>query len=294
LITTAFSGGVASAAQRGNSRRAQTTSAGGVLVSVAVLGWFASLVRGRMPKGLRDAGAYVLGYNAHVAAYALLLTDAYPNSDPWAMLAGVEAPPLHPVHLVGDSDDLRRSRVTVFFRIVLAIPLFVWYALWAVLAFLAAIVQWFATLVAGTPIAAIHDFHARFVRYGFQFSAFVYLTANPFPGFTGEAGRYPIDIELPGPARQNRWTVAFRIILAIPALIFASSISAASLVGAVLMWFYALARGSAPFGLRNLSAYALRYSAQTYAYVFFVTDSYPHASPLEGAAPPAQVSDAAA
>jgi hypothetical protein len=294
LVTTAFSGGVGSAARRGSSRGAQTTSSGGVLVSVAVLGWFASLVRGRMPKGLRDAGAYVLGYDAHVAAYALLLTDAYPNSDPWAMLTGVEPPPLHPVHLVGDSDDLRRSRVTVLFRIVLAIPLFVWYALWAVLALLAAIVQWFATLVTGKPVAAIHGFHARFVRYEFHFSAFVYLTANPFPGFTGEAGRYPIDVELPGPARQNRWTVAFRIILAIPALIFAGSISAASLVGAVLMWFYALARGSAPFGLRNLSAYALRYSAQTYAYVFFVTDAYPHASPLEGAAPPAQVSDAVA
>ena len=35
-------------------------------------------------------------------------------------------PAPHPVHLVGDSEDLRRSRVTVFFRLPLAIPHLVW------------------------------------------------------------------------------------------------------------------------------------------------------------------------
>jgi hypothetical protein len=51
---------------------------------------------------------------------------------------------------------------------------------------------------------------------------------------------------------------------------------------AFLTWFYALVKGSAPWGLRNLSAYALRYDAQTNAYLYLVTDRYPHASPLEG------------
>ena len=58
-----------------------------------MLGWFASLARGRMPKGLRDAGAYGVGYNAQALAYLLLVTDRYPNADPTAMLEGVERPP---------------------------------------------------------------------------------------------------------------------------------------------------------------------------------------------------------
>jgi len=41
--------------------------------------------------------------------------------------------------------------------------------------------------------------------------------------------------------------------------------------------------------LRNLSAYALRYGAQVNAYIYLLTDAYPHASPLEGA-PYAQLS----
>ena len=49
---------------------------------VAVLGWFSSLARGRMPQGLRNAGALALRYQAQTHGYLLLLTDAYPYSGP--------------------------------------------------------------------------------------------------------------------------------------------------------------------------------------------------------------------
>jgi hypothetical protein len=238
-----------------------------------------------MPKGLRDAGAYGIGYGAQTLAYLLLVTDRYPNADPTAMLTGVERPAEHPVRLVGDADDLRFSRVTVFFRLLLAIPHIVWLILWSVIAVLAAIVNWFATLFTGTPPAGLQRFLSRYVRYTLHVYAFLYLVANPFPGFVGEEGRYPIDLELPGPTRQNRWKTGFRIFLCIPASIVNSALSWGLGVAAFLTWFYALATGSAPWGLRNFSAYALRYSAQLNAYAFLITETYPHASPLEGAAP---------
>src|SRR5206468_1373882 len=83
----------------------------------------------------------------------------------------------HPVHLVGDADDLRFSRVTVFFRLPLAIPHLVWLLLWGVIAFVVAILNWFATLITGTPSAAFHRFLSRFVRYALHVSAFLYLAA---------------------------------------------------------------------------------------------------------------------
>jgi hypothetical protein len=241
-----------------------------------------------MPKGLRDAGAYSVGYSAQALAYLLLITDRYPNADPTAMLAGVERPPQHPVHLVGDADDLRFSRVTVVFRLLLVIPHLVWLALWTVVAALAAIATWFATLFTGTPPEGLHRFLSRYVRYWLHVNAFLYLAANPFPGFTGEQGRYPLDLMLPGPARQNRWKTGFRIVLVIPAAIVNSALSWGLLVAAVLTWFVALATGAAPWGLRNFSAYALRYGSQLNAYALLITEAYPHASPLEGA-PPAQL-----
>jgi hypothetical protein len=286
LLSTALGGGGSLSGSYGSSRKTYSGGGGGALGGVcAVLGWFVSMVRGEMPKGLRDAGAYGVGYTAQVLSYLLLVTDRYPNADPTAMLAAIERPSEHPVHLVGDADDLRFSRVTVFFRLPLAIPHIVWLALWGVLAFFAGIAMWFATLFTGTPPAGLHRFLSRYIRQSLHVSAFLYLAANPFPGFVGEEGRYPLDLELPGPARQNRWKTGFRIFLAIPALLVNSALGWGLIVAAVLTWFVAMATGAAPWGLRNFSAYALRYASQVNAYVFLITEAYPHASPLEGAAP---------
>ena len=285
LLSTALGGaGGRLPASRGR-RGTYSSSGGGALgLAVGVLGWFASLARGVMPKGLRDAGAYSVGYSAQALAYLLLITERYPNSDPTAMLEGVERPPVHAVHLVGDADDLRFSRVTVFFRILLAIPHIIWLALWSVVAIFAAIANWFATLFTGTPPAGLHRFLSRYVRYTLHVYAFLYLAANPFPGFVGDEGTYPLDLVLPGPTRQNRWKTGFRFFLAIPAWIVNSALGWGLAVAAFLTWFYALATGRAPWGLRNFSAYALRYAAQVDAYVLLLTEAYPHASPLEGAA----------
>ena len=45
----------------------------------------------------------------------------------------------HPVGLVV-TDDLRRSRLTVFFRLILAIPHFIWFVLWSMLTVVVAVV----------------------------------------------------------------------------------------------------------------------------------------------------------
>jgi 2-(1,2-epoxy-1,2-dihydrophenyl)acetyl-CoA isomerase len=46
---------------------------------VAVVGWFVALAIGRMPKGMRDLGAYCIRYQAQTYGYLLLLTDRYPS-----------------------------------------------------------------------------------------------------------------------------------------------------------------------------------------------------------------------
>jgi uncharacterized protein DUF4389 len=259
-------------------------SGGGVLTGIcALLGWFASLVTGRMPSGLRDAGAYGIGYSAQVRAYTLLLTDRYPASDPTTMLESVPRPSTHPVHLVGEAHDLRRSRLTVFFRLPLFVPHYIWLYLWGYAALVVAFLNWFATLIMGRPPRPFHRFLAAYVRYQFQVYAFLTVAANPFPGFTGKAGSYPLELALPiEPQRQNRWKTAFRIILVIPAWAVSIGLFFALVVAAICTWFVALVRGSAPWGLRNLMAYALRYFGQASAYLYLLTDAYPHASPLEG------------
>jgi Domain of unknown function (DUF4389) len=297
LVLSVFLGGVTGPSFNvfifgGRSTRSQGGGGGfgGVLAGVcAFFGWFASLALGRMPRGLRDAGAYGIGYGAQALAYLLLVTDRYPNSDPTALLDSVPAPPVHPVRLVGDAHDLRRSRVTTFFRLPLAIPHFVWLYLWSVVVELVTIINWFATLITGAPPRAFHRFIAAYLRYQLHVFAFVSLAANPFPGFTGALGTYPLELQLPAePQRQSRVKTFFRLFLALPAWVISAVLLYTMFAAAFFAWFVALFTGAVPWGLRNLMAYALRYQGQTNAYLFLLTDRYPDASPLEGEDVPEQ------
>ena len=179
----------------------------------------------------------------------------------------------HPVQLeVGD--DLRRNRLTVFFRLILAIPHIIWFALWSVVNVLAVIANWFATLVKGQSPEGLHNFIATYLRYQTHVYSYVLLIADPFPGFGGQPG-YPIDLDVDPPQPQNRWTVAFRVILAIPAFIVSGIMGYLNRALAVFSWFVALVLGRVPEGLRNFAAFALRYEQQTAAYTSLLTGRYP-------------------
>jgi len=263
---------------------------GGLLATVALLGWFAALVRGRMPRGLRDAGAYALSYSAQLTAYLFVLTDRYPNSDPLAALTDLPAREER-IRLEVDG-DLRRSRLTTFFRVLLAIPHFVWLNLWGIVATVALLPNWIATLLAGRSPEPLHRFLAAYLRYQTHVVAFATLTANPFPGFTGAPGSYPVELVIAPRERQNRWTVLFRFPLAVPALLIWGAYSNLLLAAATLGWFASMARGAMPLGLRNAAALTLRYGQQLNAYLFLVTPAYPYSgpTPMEAAAaqpPPA-------
>jgi uncharacterized protein DUF4389 len=259
-------------------------SIGGVAVVAAFLAWFYILARGRAPRGLRDLTTYALGYGAHACGYLLLLTPRYPSSDP-ALMDPLPELPEHPIRLEVD-DELRRSRLTVFFRLLLAIPHLIWLLLWTIAVAFALVAAWFSTLAIGRLPDALHRFLAAYLRYATHFSAYVYLVGGKFPGFTGTEGSYGIDVHIDAPEKQSRWKTLFRFFLAIPAFLVAGALGGVLLVVAIFAWWFSLITGRMPEGLRNLGASCLRYSSQTYAYFFLLTERYPYATPvLEGSTP---------
>jgi hypothetical protein len=99
-------------------------SGGGFGVTViglaAVFGWFYAMLKTRMPRGLRDLIAFVLSYAAQAWGYLLLVTDIYPDSDPLTAIGPLPTRS-DPVRMEV-TDELRRSRLTVCFRLALAFP----------------------------------------------------------------------------------------------------------------------------------------------------------------------------
>jgi hypothetical protein len=280
-------GGGSGWSSRGSSGDDYWYSAGssGAAAIVAFLAWFACLARGSMPRGFRDLQAFALRYGAQTWGYLLLLTDRYPNARPADPPAGAPEVP-HPVRIVV-TDDLSRTRLTVFFRLLLALPHLIWIALWIVALIPTLIVAWVLMLVRGRLPVALHRFFSAYLRYQAQLLAFLYLAADPFPGFTGTPG-YPVDLELPSePEPQSRWRSTVRVLLAVPAWMVGAGLGGAAVTAAVLGWFASLALGRMPRGLRDIGAWSVRYTGQTDAYLFFVTERYPYAGPYEFAeAPP--------
>jgi hypothetical protein len=182
----------------------------------------------------------------------------------------------HPIGLIV-TDDLQRSRLTVFFRLLLAIPHLILVALWAIAVSIIVIVAWIVAIFTGRVPDGIHSFMAGFLRYSTRVTGYVFLLAEPFPQF-GSGGAYPIDLRIDEPETQSRVTVLFRIILAIPALLLSYVFYSVNQIVAFLAWFYCLFTGRMHEGMRNLSAWLLRYEAQTNGYVLLLTSRYPSLS----------------
>ena len=162
-----------------------------------------------------------------------------------------DAPAPHPIHLVV-TDDLRRSRLTVFFRLLLAIPHLIWLALWGIAVLFAVIAAWFVGIFTGgsrtgctasSPRTCATDPRQRVLLDRRQ----------PVPRRSAAHAGYPVDVEiappreaepaddlLPAPARDPGLIVALRARLV------------AELV-AFVAWFCALFTGTLHAGCATCS-----------------------------------------
>ena len=186
----------------------------------------------------------------------------------------VERPRPHPVRLV-DHDDLRRSRLTVLVRLLLALPHLIWITLYTLVALFVGLANWIVTLIKGRSPQRMHRWLVRYLRYTVYVYSYVYVLANPYPPFHGEERSYPVDLHVEGLDGQRRLITAFRLILVIPAFVLSWVLGQVLQVLAVLNWLIAIFIGRVPRGIEQLGLYCLRYQTQVYAYVLVITDRYP-------------------
>jgi hypothetical protein len=196
------------------------------------------------------------------------------GTPPGAVPPATSEPSPHPIRLAV-FDDLKRSRLTVFFRLLLLIPHLAWQYVWAFAIGACVIVNWFVVLFRGSTPEDMHHLLVRALRYRTHVLSYTFLVSNPYPMFFGRLGSHPIDLEIDGPDTQRRVVTFFRLILAIPAFVIAYVFLLVMMFVAFIGWFVAIVIGRMPKGMRDLSAYCLRYEAQTFGYLMILTDRYP-------------------
>jgi hypothetical protein len=169
-----------------------------------------------------------------------------------------------------------RNRLTTFFRLILAIPLAIWAALYGIVAYLAIVVAWFAIVITGRYPEGLYNFVADFTRFYTRVLAYTYLLSDPYPSFGGsEDPAYPVRMGFERLEQYSRPKTLCRIILAIPILIVRYVMALLLEIGAVAGWFVILVTGSMPRGLFDLMVLANSYTARSDAYLFLLTETYP-------------------
>lgn len=168
-----------------------------------------------------------------------------------------------------------RSRITNFFRILLAIPHLICVGVLNYVNQLLGFVQWLIILFTGKRNQGIWGFQRGVWDWEVRVMAYVALMYDAYPNF-GFTGRdEPVTTDILYVEQANRLTCALRIIWVIPAAIVTMVVGIAGYVLMILSWFAILFTGNQPRGMFDFMLRWQRMSARTIAYVLLLTDEYP-------------------
>jgi hypothetical protein len=169
-----------------------------------------------------------------------------------------------------------RSRLTTFFRLIIAIPWFIVTALWGIVALVCVFIAWFAILFTGRYPAGLYQFVTGYLRFYARTYAFIFLLADPFPPFDGaEHPEYPAELQLgpPLPA-YNRLKVLLRIFYIIPAYIVAYVAGIVLDIMGFISWLVIIFTGRQADGLQDLMRWAMSWQMRMLLLLTLVSETY--------------------
>lgn len=147
---------------------------GAVAIVIAIIAWFAIVFTGAFPDGLWNLSAFYLRWRVRAVAYLMLLRDEYP---PFGLGQ-------YPATLILKFPGEARDRISVAFRIFLAIPhIFVLWFLGVTWTF-TTLVAWFAILFTGAYPEVLYGFGVGVLRWTARVEAYLLLLTDEYPPFS--------------------------------------------------------------------------------------------------------------
>ena len=168
-----------------------------------------------------------------------------------------------------------RNRLTVAFRIILAIPHLIVAQLWGYVAEILGVVQWFIILFTGKRNEGIWNFQRSWLEYYARVTGYTNLLFDTYPAFGTDPGAVPVRTAISFEEPADRLTNGLRLIWIIPALIIGAVMAIAAAVVLLISWFAILITGTMPKGMWDFVLKVVRYTLQVYSYGLLMTDSYP-------------------
>src|SRR2546422_3126508 len=147
---------------------------GGVAAFLAIISWFTIVIAGTHVLGIRQFTHFFMRWRVRAIAYLMLFRDEYPPFGDEPYPASIE--------IVDPAGE--RDRLTVGFRLILAIPHFI------VLAFvmlgwcITTILAWFAIVLTGDYPQGLWDFGVGTMRWILRVQAYMLLLVDEYPPFS--------------------------------------------------------------------------------------------------------------
>ncbi|HEX8803065.1 MAG TPA: DUF4389 domain-containing protein [Acidimicrobiales bacterium] len=153
-----------------------------VAQALSVVSWFAILFTGRVPSGVAEFQAMYVRYALRTATFVGFLREEYP---PFAFATTTADPgddPRTRVDVVPDTGE--RDRVSVAFRLILAIPHLLVLAALAVALVVVAVIGAVVVIVTGAWPPGLRDFAVGVGRWWLRVEAYLLLLTDEYPPFT--------------------------------------------------------------------------------------------------------------
>jgi hypothetical protein len=149
--------------------------------AAAIIGWFAIVFTGKLPEGLANMLSLYIRYDNRAVAYAGFLREEYPPFvfDP----VGPDPGHYPPVRTAFTPELENRNRVTVGFRLILAIPQIIVVVLLSVAAFVVWVIALFAVLFTGRWPEGLRTFVVGYMRWVTRVEAYIGLLTDAYPPF---------------------------------------------------------------------------------------------------------------
>src|SRR3954453_17468 len=169
------------------------------------------------------------------------------------------------------------SRWKIFVKWLLAIPHFIIVYLLQVVAGVMILIAFFAVLFTKKWPRGMFDFMVQIQRWTFNTVVYALtLQRDEYPPFSGDAGEYPVRLEIDYDENLSRWMIFVKWLLAIPHLIVLAFLFLAAYVVVAIAFFAILFTGRYPRGMFDFVTGVLRWSLRVNAYAhWLMTDRYP-------------------
>lgn len=164
------------------------------------------------------------------------------------------------------------SRLLIFFKWLLAIPVMVVWLIVSVVVYLP-FAAFFAILVRKKYARWWFDAVVQFAAFQERLYAYAFLLRDEYPALE-DVPSVRLDVDYP--ATFSRWAPLFKWILAIPHFVVVYVLTLLAYVFTIIAWFSILFTGRYPRGLFDFVVGSRRYGLRVSAYaIYLLTDEYP-------------------